>query len=250
MPARGQTRHLLLLLLGLGLTLAAIALLLLRSDPGEGERVVSGLIGALAGGLIGASVSNLVNEQYGQPVLDEIQSLLAQTSASAVTSPESSLQHFRKRWHHYHRTMIDGNPTWRYAQVPFDNHSAVGALTAEVPVIDVNGDRPPHMYKTNAAVWDRRLIILQTRVEGEEAALVEIFPNVAAVQKVHAGVAVMQSWSGNDVLSPTLISSSPLLEAQEEGSIVDSDRAQKLAELWNTHFAAVQRLLPDDKVAL
>jgi hypothetical protein len=241
---RRQLLQTLLLIFALGLALTAVALLLSRSSPSTGVRVVSAIVGALAGALVGASVSNVVNSQYDRPVLEEILGLLVRTSTSTVTSSELSLRHLRKVWHFYHLTVIEGRRSWRYVTVPFDNHSAVGSLTADVPVVDVIDDGPPHVYKTDAAVWDRRLILLQTRVEGDEAAAVSLFPNVSGFQKVHAGVAIMQSWDGEDVLVPTLISSSPLLDDQQEGSVTDEGSAEELASVWTSQFGRVQTLLP------
>lgn len=243
--ARRQVRNTLLLILAFGLAMTVVALLLVRSDPSTSTRVVSGIVGALAGALVGASVSSYINSQYDRPVLDEIQSLLVRTSTCSLTSPDATLQHLRKRWHYYHVTVIDSQPVWRYERIPFDNHGTVGALVADVPVVDAIGNRPPHMYKTEAAVWDRRLIFLQTRLEGDEAAAVGVFPDVSGFQPVHAGVAVMQSWSGVDVLVPTLLSTTPLLAEQAEGSVTDDDCIQTLEGLWSTHFARVQRLLPE-----
>lgn len=242
---RQQLGSMLFLILGLGIALSAIALLLLQASATTGTRIASGIVGALAGGLIGASISNFVNRQYDRPVLDEIQDLLLRTSSSSVTSPEADLQHLRRLWHHYHLTFSEGQPVWRYSLTRFDNHSAIGALTADVPVMDILAGRPPHIYKTTGAVWDRRLVLLQTRIEGDEAAFVGIFPDVSGFQPVHAGVAIMQSWSGDDVLAPTLISSSPLLLEQDEGSIVDVESTQALHSLWQEHFGRVRRLLPE-----
>lgn len=242
---RGQVRPILLLVIGLGLALTAIALLLLQAHPSTGARVASGLVGAVAGALVGASISNFINSQYDRPILHEVRDLLVRTSECALTSPETALEHLRKRWHHYHLTIINGKPVWRYVQVPFDNHSAVGALTADAPEVNAIGSRPPRVYKTDAAVWDRRLVLLQTRVEGDEAAVVEIFPDVSGFQSVHAGVGVMQSWSGPDVLVPVLISDLPILPKQVEGTITDAAPMQVLEALWSEHFAHVRHLLPE-----
>lgn len=241
---RGQVRHTLLLIIGLGLALTVIALLLLQAHPSTGARVASGLVGAVAGALVGASISNFINSQYDRPVMQEVRDLLLRTSACALTSPETALEHLRKRWHHYHLTIINGKPVWRYVQVPFDNHSAVGALTADAPEVNAIGNRPPRVYKTDAAVWDRRLVLLQTRIEGDEAAVVEIFPDVSGFQSMHAGVGVMQSWSGPDVLVPVLISDSPILIGQVEGSITDVVPMQVLEALWSEHFSQVRHMLP------
>lgn len=241
---RQQVRHTLLLIIGLGLALTVIALLLVQTHPSTGARVASGLVGAVAGALVGASISNFINSQYDRPVLHEVRDLLLRTSACAVTSPETALEPLRKRWHHYHLTVINNQPVWRYVQVPFDNHSAVGALTADAHVVDAIDGRPLRVYKTDAAIWDRRLVFLQTRSEGDEDAVVEIFPNVSGFQAVHAGVGIMQSWSGHDVLVPTLISESPLLRDQEEGSITDIASVQKLEAVWSNQFAPVRQMLP------
>jgi len=241
---RRQLRQTLLLVLGLGLALTVVALLLTRSNPSTGARITSAVVGALAGALVGASVSNLVNAQYDRPALEEVLGLLERTTASTLTSSEQSLQHLRKVWHFYHVTVAGGKQSWRYVAIPFDNHGAVGSLTADVPVVDVIEGRPPHVYKTDAAVWDGRLVLLQTRVEGDEAAAVSLFPNVSGFQKTHAGVAVLQNWDGEDALAPTLISESPLLDDQPEGSVIHEGDAEKLTSIWSGQFDRMQMLLP------
>jgi hypothetical protein len=202
-------------------------------------------VGSVAGGLVGASIASIVNSQYDRPALHQVRDLLTRTSMCTVTSPEEGLTHLRKPWHHYHLTLIDDAPMWRYVKVQFDNHSAVGALTADASVVDAVHGRSTRIYKTDAAVWDRRLVFLQTRVEGDESAVVEVFPDVSGFQSVHAGVGIMQSWSGSDVLVPTLISDTPLLEGHAEGSITDIASARTLDALWRAQFARVHQLLPE-----
>lgn len=240
----GKISVVLVLLFALGLALTAIALLLISGAPSTGNRVVAGLVGAMAGGLIGASTSIFINSRFEQPVLDQVFELLDRTADCRVTCPDDDLRDLRRVWHHYHLTLVDHQPVWQYSRVPFDNHAAVGSLTNDVPIVDPAGDGLLHTYKVDAAVWNKRFILVQTRVQGEEAAMVEIFPEISGFRRIHAGIAVIQSWSNNDALVPAIISDSEIVTSGSDGAVTAHGDVEKLEAIWREHFDRVALLLP------
>lgn len=230
------------LLLALGGALAAVALLLLAGRPSTLVRLTSALVGAFAGGVIGACLSILVSRALDYSALAQMRQTLERTVASSLTSPDHDLERLRRVWHHYHTTLVDGRTTWRYTVFRFDNHATVGSLVADVSEIAADGST--HSYHVAAAARGSRLILVQTTFHGKEAPAIEVFPHLLYdFRPVHAGVGVMQSWDSDEVLSSILLSHRPLTDAEEPGSLSASDAA-KLDAIWRESFTAVRDLLP------
>jgi hypothetical protein len=205
---------------------------------------LSAVIGALAGGIVGATLSILVSRALDYGPLAQMQATLERTATSTLTAPESELQGLRRVWHHYHQTLVDGKATWRYGIFSFDNHGSAGALTADVAYDDVADTNRKHVYRLDAATRGPRLILVQTPLQGAEAPTVEIFPHVRhGFRDRHAGIGVVQTWDGREVLSATLLSVRALTSNRRPGT-VDPREAQALDDAWATAFQELAQLLP------
>jgi hypothetical protein len=232
-----------LILFVLGITSAAIALLLLSGKPSSLTRVVAGLVGALAGAVIGATMTILIDKRVQQGPLSQMLQLLERTIDSTMTSPERDLAGLRTVWHHYHLTLIDGHPTWRYSIFRFDEDLSIGSLTSRIINDDPEGE--PHEYRVDAAVRGSRLIVTQTPLRGQEAPAVEIFPHILQdFRRIHAGLGVMQTWDGDEIFGPVLLSHASLCDEPTAGSMSRAD-ARHLTTLWEKTFAPLGELLRD-----
>jgi hypothetical protein len=240
---RGLERSV-VLLLALGVALAAIALLLLTDDPSTVMRVSSAMIGALAGGIVGASLSAVVNRSLDYAPLAQMRSILERTTTSRLSAPEHEVRDLRRVWHHYHQTLIAGRVTWRYGVLRFDNHAAIGTLTADLAHADVEHGGTTHVYRVDAATRGPRMILVQSPLQGTEAPALEVFPHLLyEFRRVHAGIGVMQTWDGQEVLSATLLSPRPLTAARRAGSIPAAE-AERLDHIWHAAFASIRSLVP------
>jgi hypothetical protein len=230
--------------LALGVTLALAALLLLSGTPSTSARIASGLISSLAGGIIGASLSILVNRSFDYSALARMRLTLERTISSTLTAPEHEISDLRVAWHQYHLTVVEGRPKWTYTAVPFDNNAAIGSLTADVGVLDARSPGVTHVYRMEAATRGARLILTELALRGDEAPAVSVFPHIRhGFRSVHAGFAVLQTWDGDEVLTPTLLSQHPLIPTGEPG-LVGADGAVTLDAEWREALGSVRVLLP------
>lgn len=231
------------ILLALGLALAAIGLLMLTGVPSTSLRVIAGLVSATAGGIIGASLSILVSRSLDYSALAQMRLTLERTVRSSLTAPEREIATLRHVWHHYHLTLVDGQPTWRYGLFRFDNHATIGSLTADVSVPDAQRSDVMHPYRIDAATRGSRLVLTQTALHGGEAPAVEVFPHVDhQFQHVHTGVGIVQTWDGKEALVPVLMSRQAIVDALP-GS-VEGAAATALDERWRDRAGGLIRLLP------
>jgi hypothetical protein len=225
----------------LGGSLAAIAVLMLTNKPDTFERVGAGLIGTFAGALIGTSITILVDRRLQRGPLSQMVMILEDTLSSTMRSAERDLAGLRTRWHHYHLTVIKGQPKWRYEMFEFAGDASIGSLSTTVTSIDPDGES--HEYRIEAAVRGARLIVTHTPLRGREAPVVEIFPHMLyEFTGVHAGVGIIQTWDRDEVLTPTLFSHTPLCDISEPG-FVDTELAACLNDYWNDAFGDLGRLL-------
>ncbi|HET6449575.1 MAG TPA: hypothetical protein VFG31_10750 [Conexibacter sp.] len=233
----------LVLLFVLGAVLVTLALVLVAGRPSTSTRVIAGLLGALAGGLIGATISTLVGRSLNYGPITQVRTMLERTIVSTLTSHEHELSPLRERWHHYHLTIVDGRETWRYTPLPFDRDVAVGSLAADAPVADPLDAEIAHFYRVEAGARGPRVLLTQTSIGSKEAPGIEIFPQVLYdLRQVHAGVAVIHTWDGHDALAPALLSRNRLVPTEIAGSVPACDAAQ-LSRRWADDFRRVHNLL-------
>lgn len=235
-----------IILFVLGIALASIALLLLTGKPSSLTRIIAGLLGAFAGSVIGATMTILIDKRLQRGPLSQMLLVLERTVGSTMTSPEGDLAALRTLWHHYHLTLIDGQPTWRYSLFRFDEYPSIGSLTTRIVLNDAEGE--PHEYRIEAAVRGSRLIVTQTPMQGQEAPAIEVYPHILHdFRRVHAGLGIMQTWDGDEIFSPVLLSHVPLCEITSVGPI-DQAGATCLASHWEKTFAPLGKLLREPAV--
>ncbi|HEX3691757.1 MAG TPA: hypothetical protein VHU13_00290 [Solirubrobacteraceae bacterium] len=231
----------------LGVALATVALLLLAGKPTSLDRVLAGLIGALAGAVVGSSLTILIDKRLQRGPVSQMLEVLEKTLGSTMTSVESDLAGLRTVWHHYHLTVVKGTPTWRYEIFNFDRDLSIGSLTASVASRDSDGE--PHDYRIDAAVRGSRLILTQTALQGQEAPMVEIFPYILHdFRTTHAGVGIVQTWDGIEILSSALLSRRPLFEGSE-ADVISDEQSRHLTALWEEIFGDFGKFLRTTEAA-
>jgi hypothetical protein len=113
----------------------------------------------------------------------------------------------------------------------------------EVTVTDVNQGRE-HMYRAEVAVRGDRMILVESRIDGSEPPIVAVVPFFTEMYRtVHAGIAVVRSWDGTDILTKCLWSLAPLVTSQ--GSEVSDEESVELDRIWAATFSRDSRILPD-----
>lgn len=197
------------------------------------DGIIVGLLLAVGGSMLGAGLNTIMAGRYQQGVLDEIRDVVAGSIPASFISDEAQLQAFRHQWHHYYLTQIGGDRTWWYEVCAFDSARLVGSLTEQTSLRAHDGDI--HPYLAEVGVRGERLIFLETRVDGKEAGCVEIFPRPRGFQSVHTGVAVLETWTGSNVLTKAIIARKPLVNKIGKGRVPDT-AASTLDDIWRTDF--------------
>ena len=154
--------------LNIGLIFCGISFLitgLLLSQP-----IFYTIGGTLFGASLGAFFGRIANIDLNQKTIElnqktnELYVKLIDTLNTLETqkfiSDELSVKAFRRIWHLYHITMIDGNYYWRHTLCDFSQSVLPGCLYAIANVLDPKGN--PMTYCVEAGVRGDRLFIIET----------------------------------------------------------------------------------------
>ncbi len=227
-------------LLALGIAMALIALLLAADHPSTAGRAASAIAGAFAGALIGTSVTILVHRRLDYSPITQVRLLLEQTIESSMTSSEDDVSPVRTTWHHYYHSLIDHQIVWRYHTISFNEAVGIGSLSTQAAISDPEGT--PHMYRVEGAVRGPRLILTLVPLHGRESAAVEVFPHfLYEFRSLHAGVGLMQTWDGDEIVGRCLLSQSSIIEGND--SRVPDGSVAQLEARWEKAFIGIRNSL-------
>jgi len=154
--------------------------------------------------------------------VERIREIVEASLQSGFKVSDADLGPYRKVWHHYLLTEVQGRQVWRYRVFDFSRVRVPGKLVAtfEVKKIPVGGMQ---RYHVEAFVAPPRLLFVQKADAGSEPPIVHMYPMAGdAFASVHAGVACLKSWDGHDLTVPALMSDQPLKLGQgtdEEGTL-------------------------------
>jgi hypothetical protein len=197
------------------------------------NEVVSGVLLALGGGVLGAGLNSFIVRRYEFDALDEIKELVASSLAARFVSTDDQLAHYRRLWHHYYLTELENEQVWWYETCRFGDGSAVGSLSQRTTLRDSAGLL--HSYTAEVGVRGQRMILINSREDGTEASGVEVFPMPRGFQQTHAGFGCIETWDGTQILTKVLLSTGALVDAGDEGKLA-KDLGAQLDSLWTTNF--------------
>jgi hypothetical protein len=242
-----EDRVWLIMLLGVVMTGFGIAYAT-ASAPDTGRsadvanNIISGLLTAVGGGIVGASVSILVTGGSDRDTLQKLRGVVQDSLMSKLTSDEASLGPVRQLWHHYYVTATDGKHVWRYRQFHFELSVAVSSAVTGMAVKDQSGRT--RLYRVEAGIRGDRLIIVSAMVNGQEPPLIEIYPQFVNYKDLHYGVALLQNWDGYNMLSRTILSNHDLLGGAVPEGMIPAEYFEDLDTKWERGFADHNELLP------
>lgn len=172
------------------------------------------------------------------------------------TSNESNIKDFRRTWHMYHITKLDGKFIWRYmlidfSKVPFQDH-----LKTNVKVISPEDDEQNHNveassedeknYIVEAGVRGTILTILTTASIGYDTGTF-VFPCLTQNVKneVYYGIAcISMTYDYTPIISSAILADKPLYG--EDPTIRDKHISKKIYEKWLFEMEKRKHdLLPD-----
>lgn len=229
---------------GFGITYAAATAPKSGQGPSLLNDVISGLLTAVGGGIVGATISLLVTGSSDRDTLQKIRSVVEDSLQSTLISEESSLIPVRRRWHHYFVTTIDERNVWQYERYDFDLSLTVGSVVIAITVESTAGLKIK--YQVEAGVRGDRLIILSTMIGGDEPVFTEIYPQFLDFKSEHFGIVLMQNWDGFNTLTKAILSRTELFEAAE-GTVAEEHFAMLEAK-WERGFARHNVVFPQTQV--
>jgi hypothetical protein len=100
-----------------------------------------------------------------------------------------------------------------------------------------------HTYVAEAALRDDRLIIIERPLSSRESCIIEVYPSFGqALRGTHSGVGILETWDGDEVLHPRMMSSRPLVGSETEGTL-DATLWSHCDDAWRSGFRQ-ESLLP------
>ena len=189
--------------------------------------------------IFGVSVGLVIGSMFDATNMHRIWTLLQNTLTSSVNSNDDDLNFYRRQWHHYFQTVSEGTPIWRYRKYNFDLLKVPGKLMCTLRVPPPAGGEPL-IYRVEGFLVGLRLIFVQTSVGGAEPPIIQMFPHGGEeFRRKHAGVSMLRSWDGSDLIVPVILTEAPLTLAETaEGTLNAADSAIVAGE-WRQAFNRV-----------
>jgi hypothetical protein len=101
-----------------------------------------------------------------------------------------------------------------------------------------------HKYNIVGGIRDDRFIMFEKASVGNEPCVVELFPFMGkAFYSHHCGILIVESWDGTNLISPCIMSRTPVQDWVKEG-MVDDEVSKKLDDIWSKSFLAQNKILP------
>ncbi len=169
----------------------------------------------------------------GSSAIMRIKELIEASVSSSLQSSDQALEPYRKVWHSYLRTRIDGRKVWRYRMIDFSRFAPSGKLIATLTVPGT--DSSTHTYYVEAYLVRSRLIVVQNAAQGSEEPVIGVYPSAGQhFRSFLAGIIYLQAWDGSQFLTAGLMSSSPLVSGKQSypiGTLPD-ETFSDLDQLW------------------
>ncbi|MBM1106934.1 hypothetical protein JQC67_12355 [Aurantibacter crassamenti] len=190
---------------------------------------------ALGGTLFGTAVSGVISHFKNKDFFDSVLNILNQNQLSKIHSDENLIREFKTDWHVYYLTINEnGEKFWNYYNMNFSSSLAPGILSTEIKVDDNDGIIHKYLMQGLRRESKGPLIIFTKGKNSEEREAIMILPNIGKkYQKYIFGFDFIETWNGQSVISPTIISRNKINGATT--NVVDEKTSQRLEVLWDEY---------------
>ena len=200
------------------------------------------LISTIGGSLFGVSLGGLIGSWDFGNLRNDVRTILKSSLSARLTSSDSELDYYRRKWHLYNLTHLDGKFVWRHAILDFGKTYIPGSVLAKIVSSDIEGRSRKYIY--TGICRDQRFIIIGQPEKGIEPCVVSVYPFMGETfRRIHPGICFIRTWDGLDMVNPTLISEKAIRNWDKFGTVPD-DIGQELARLWERHFREQNLILP------
>lgn len=205
------------------------------------DRFVGGTLQGVGGALLGSAASILLAAILEKPAVVQVKNTLIATLGAKLLSGNEELERMRRVWHQYHLTIYDGQEVWRYKVIDLSVDPSLNSVAARFRVLDPRTEGKHHTYKVEAGVRGRRVILLQSRIEGGEDEVVYVYPRMAAgFMRVASGYAFMESWDGQSLVTKTVLANESLIDIPV--GTVPSEHSAAVTKAWEDGMLGAHRL--------
>lgn len=224
----------------LGLMILGTALLI--TGPVVDKQVLTAIGGALFGGSIGSLIAKIDGQEFQDKTLEVIKSTLS----SKIVSDEDRVKRFRKKWHQYYQTRVDGKYECRHVILDLQDRKELGNMSGQYVTYDQNGK--PCVNNCEGGLRDNRVIMFGKAESSDEPCSVLVLPFMAEnYHHPHCGIEFHKTWDGNDAVDPAIVSINPIEHLEETGVIKDPSKVAILTNLWESKFCTLNDTLPNVK---
>ena len=217
--------------------LSGVLLVLLVTGLGfliAGSYHQNSLLQTIGGTAIGASISALIGSWNFVEIREDIVHILSSINSPGLTSQDSDIAQYKKRWHSYFLTELEGKDVWRYAVIDFSKNLVPGLLITELS--SSARERDGRLFRVEGFARDDRFVIVGKALNSKEPTLVAVYPTMGeSFRSMHAGLCFIKTWDANEAVSKALVSERPIADWSQSGT-VSEDAALKLDEEWDRHF--------------
>lgn len=193
------------------------------------------LFSSLGGALLGAGFSTYIANLAYEGFEKRTYSIISAISSDYFKSNENKLGYYRKKWHYYSITKIDGKIMWRHHQLDFSKEIIPGSLICRFRSRELKEKDRGYVYE--GFFREERFVLVGKATIGEEPPVIAVFPQMGnAFRGIQAGVIFARNYDNEDSFCSALLSEKPIEEKVKYGWM-DPEEFPILQNKWNEMFA-------------
>lgn len=212
-------------------------LLILGGELSEGSYLYTwrGVLQTLGGTSLGAGIAISITTLSSIALVKEINKLLEQSTEAIEVDEAGLIKNYQHKWYYYYKTQIKGKRFWR--MVVLDLSHGFGNLRLLTRVHLMNQDREKEFYKVEVQARFRRIVISwYPEVRVLEPTMIAVFH--LSDRQPYAGVKQLMTWDQTNLVSPTVLSKTPLAGWATEQQAMPDDVAKVLDGVWAQEISA------------
>jgi len=200
------------------------------------------MFSTIGGALLGSSISSWLGRIDIKKIEEDTLTILNNSLRTKVTSEESLLNYYRQKWYWYYVTKYNDTYEWRHFVLDLSKRNAIGSISCDIEMTSVSNQAITYVFEGCAR--DNRFMIFCKAEGSSEPVAIQLFPFMGeSFRAHHAGICIMKTWDGDDALTSTIISNSPIL-TETTGLIKDESISKELDAIWGKAFKKSCSLSP------
>jgi len=187
-------------------------------------------LAGVGGAILGASITGYLLLVKSLDLTELVFETMSSRQRASNADEDKLTSTFRKRYYHYHATVVDGNRCWILAILDFSQAFVPGGLRCQTSF--AASARHPMDYVIHGTILGKSLVLSDYIDIGPRCTHVEIFPfsGESFAETAH-GFLFHDNWDGQPQVSPALLAEHPLEGITQLGQ-VDEENSNKLDERW------------------